>query len=270
MFRYTHSILAFSAFVFASGFAGPALSGCGDAADTTTGKRLQLKTRIEAPNAATFTSATGWDITLTKAALSTGPFYYFDGATIFSQNTGGWRPAFEHFIAGSTAYAHPGHYLKGNARGEMLSSASVDLVAGAAELTAGDGVTGLVRSATFSFGAPAVGALATTLGSHVLVLEGKAQKGADARLFRADIDAIDIADQQGRPILEGCPFKDVEFTANGTVTLRINVPLWFELVEFEQLPANAEGMVVAMTGIARNQLVRGLRAGDRYNFSFAK
>ena len=62
-----------------------------------------------------------------------------------------------------SAFAHPGHYVPGNAKGEMLTAYSADLLAGGM-LGTGDGVTGLVRSATFSYATPATGPAAAELG----------------------------------------------------------------------------------------------------------
>ena len=265
------SLIASGAALAVSGVLAPFLGCSSTGGDSTTGKRIVLKARVEAPSAASFTSKQGWAVTLSKAAVSTGAFYYYEGATIFAQRPPATsaNPLARFFPVGN-AFAHPGHYQPGNARGEMLTASSVDLVAGGAELGVGDGVTGTVRSATFSFGAPPAGPQAATLGSHVVVLEGKAVKGQDTRLFRAEIDAADIADLENRPILEGCPFAETELTADGTVTLTVNVPMWFELVEFDQVAASADGKPVTMDGIARNELVRGLKAGDRYVFTYTK
>ncbi|NOU34089.1 MAG: hypothetical protein HOO96_39870 [Polyangiaceae bacterium] len=263
--------LAIATALAVSGVLGPFLGCSSSGGDSTTGKRIVLKARVEAPSAASFTSKQGWAVTLSKAAISTGAFYYYDGATIFAQRAPAHsaNPLARFFTVGN-AFAHPGHYQAGNARGEMLTATSVDLVAGGADLGVGDGVTGTVRSATFTFGTPPVGPQAATLGTHVVVLEGKAVKGADTRVFRAEIDAADIADLENRPILEGCPFAETQLTADGTVTLTVNVPMWFELVEFDQVAASADGKPVTMDGIARNELVRGLKAGDRYVFTYTK
>jgi hypothetical protein len=261
----------------ASVFGAPALiEACASSSSTTTGKRIALQTRVTAgPEATTaFTNAMGWSITLDELVISTGAFYYFDGATIFSQLTPAPRTPSDrlHETFGvSEAFAHPGHYVPGNARGQMLVPSSVDLHAGGAVLATGDGVTGVVRSATFSFNAPPTGPLAGELGAHVVVVEGTATKGAETRIFRAEIDAADVANTKSAPAVEGCPFTETTMDADGTVTLGIKLPLWFDQVEFDSLPASTDGKPVLMTSaeIARNELVRGMKAGDGYVFSYA-
>ncbi len=269
--RILSTSLAIGSALAVSGLLAPFFGCSSTGGDSTTGKRIILKARVEAPSAASFTSKQGWAVALSKAAIATGAFYYYDGATIFAQRAAApsANPLARFFTVGN-AFAHPGHYQAGNARGEMLTASSVDLVAGGADLGVGDGVTGTVRSATFTFGTPPAGPQAASLGAHVVVLEGKAVKGVDTRVFRAEIDAADIADLENRPILEGCPFAETQLTADGTVTLTVNVPMWFELVEFDQVAASVDGKPVLLEGIARNELVRGLKAGDRYVFTYSK
>src|SRR5688572_9623602 len=57
-----------------------AIEACGSDSGTG-GERVALATRvIMEEEARSFTTAVGWDVTLTRAVISTGPFYYFDGA----------------------------------------------------------------------------------------------------------------------------------------------------------------------------------------------
>jgi hypothetical protein len=251
-------------------------SGCSSSDGSgTSGKRVQLDVKItggpEMKQA--FTNAQGWSIALSKVELSTGALYFYEGATIFS-----WAPpkktprdrAWE-ALGVRTAWAHPGHYVPGEARGEMLTATSVDLKAGDAALGAGDGVSGLTRSATFTFQSPPTGPQAASLAGHVAVVEGTATKGGETRVFRAEIDAADVANTKGAPQVEGCPFAEADMQRDGTVTLAVKAPLWFDQVEFDSVPKSADGkpVLVPATSIARNQLVRGMKAGDAYAFSYA-
>lgn len=250
---------------------------CSDEASATAGKRISLETRLEAGPEATspFTNAAGWTITLTKASIATGAFYYFDGAVILSSRSlpqgARARAAFASLWGVGVAHAHPGHYLPGDSRGQMLTAYSADLRAGAANLPAGDGITGFVRSATFSFAAPATGPLANELGDHVAVLEGRATKGAEVRVFRAEIDAGDLANAKGQPSVEGCPFRPVEMKSDGVVTVRVSLAQWFDQVELDAVPSSVDGAPVLLqsASIAHNELVRGMKSGNAYNFSYA-
>ncbi|MFO0678293.1 MAG: hypothetical protein U0169_17280 [Polyangiaceae bacterium] len=250
------------------------LAACGsDAADTTTGKRIVLGTRVEGVGTqAAFTNAVGWTVTLTKAYVSTGAFYYFDGATIFSANVGPSRKEdlFDRLLGVRSAWAHPGHYVPGNARGQMLTPTSTDLAAGPASLADGEGVTGIVRSATFSFATPASGPVAAELGTHVAVLEGTASNGTVDRPFRVEVDASEVLDSKGQPSIEGCPFTETEMKGDGTVTLKVSAPLWFDQADFSDTPVSSDGRRPLLTNdhAARRALVRGMKAGDAYVFSY--
>lgn len=242
---------------------------CGDA-ETTTGKRVDLRVVVTAEAArASFATAAGWQVSLSRALLSLGPQYYNEGATIFTLH----RPAAPLFdvrdwLSIRTAYAHPGHYVAGNARGEFLSATSIDLVSGSQALGSGSGTTGMVRSGSLAFQSPAQGPFAQALGANVLVLEGRATKGNESHMFSAALSAADVSDTGGVAEVVGCAFQETEIKGNGTVTLAIDVAKWFELVEFERLPASQDA--VALEGVAKNELVRGVRAGDRYRFSFVQ
>ncbi|MFO0667588.1 MAG: hypothetical protein U0174_26790 [Polyangiaceae bacterium] len=251
--------------------------GCsGDGSgENTTGRRITLKTRIDAGAEASrpFGTKQGWTVTLDVFYLATGPFYYFDGATIFSHAAPkGPAPTwFDRLFGIKSAFAHPGHYIPGTARGEMLTPSSVDLHAGPATLATGNGVTGPTRSATFTFGSPPAGAFEAMLGTHAVVLEGTAKKGSETRIFRAELDVSDLRNAKKEPAVVGCLFKEVDMQSDGTVTLTIQPKLWFDEVEFETMPASVDGKPVRMMPdvLARKELVLGVLAGNGYVFSYA-
>ena len=138
---------------------GVALQGCSsDGSDSTSGKRVVLHTRVTVDEAALtrFTSALGWEIELSQAAIAAGPFYYFDGVPplVLQERPTNWQYA-ARFLGLSLAHAHPGHYQPGNAMGQMLESSSLDLLDGVADFPDGDGVSGSYRSARFTLGVSA-------------------------------------------------------------------------------------------------------------------
>ena len=147
--------------------AGALITACSDG--STTGKRVKLATKVALiDGGASFTSGLGWEVTLTQALLATGPFYYYRGEAVVS--------ALLSVFALRSAHAHPGHYDSGDALGQMLEAYSIDLLAGESTFPEGSGVTGLYRSAEFSFAAPATGPLAEELGDGVALVAGSASK----------------------------------------------------------------------------------------------
>lgn len=258
---------AFASVALVSSFAP---TGCSEADSGTTGRRVALRTHVTANGGgAPFVNAKGWTVALDEALVATGAFYYFDGATLLSRASApGARPGLAFVRA---AHAHPGHYVPGAARGEMREPFSVDLRAGESVLPDGEGVTGVVRSATFSFGAPAAGPHAGALGEHVAVVRGVATKGEERRAFRAAIDAAEVANTKGAPSVEGCPFHETNVDGDGSVTLRIDLTSWFDQVDFQGIEALADDAPaeLARGSLARAQLVRGMKVGSAYGFSFA-
>lgn len=251
----------------------PTACDSSDGGSGTGGRRITLGAVVTSSTLkAPFTNSMGWNVSLTKAFVSTGAFYYYDGATIFSSNTPRRAPLDRllDVVRIKTAFAHPGHYVPGNAMGQFLTPSSADLLTSNV-LGTGDGVSGIVRSATFSFQTPAAGPFAGELGTHVAVLEGTATKGGDSRPFRAEIDAADIVNTENANAVEGCPFTETTMETDGTVTVTVAMTQWFDQVEFDSIPASTDGQPVLMPAdaIGRNELVRGMKEGLAYVFSYA-
>src|SRR5690606_37323900 len=123
---------------------------------------------------------------------------------------------------------------------QMLRSWSVDLLAGAAELPAGEGVTGVYRSASFSFTAPPEGPMAGALAAHAAVVEGVAQREGVAPLhFVATADLPDIERSAADGFIDGCEFVALDITGSGRVTVQVTPKVWFDLVDFSELAPSA-------------------------------
>jgi len=265
--------LALRLFVSAVTFAASAVlasvpSACSSAEDGTSGKRILLDVKVASPEARDgFTNALGWKVTFEKAYVATGALYYFDGATIFSLRAP--HPSPPPFFGIRSAFAHPGHYVPGNAKGEYLAGSSADLRI-ETMLGTGNGVSGPTRSATFSFQAPAAGPHAAELGAHVAVFVGAATKGGETRAFRAEIDAADVANTKNAPSVEGCPFVETDMQADGVVTVTLKPSLWFDQVDFALVPKGdgASPVLLAPDEAPRKALARGMKAGLGYVFSY--
>lgn len=256
--------------VAAFGLVGVLPSACSsDGESGTTGKRIALEAKVTSTDAkGAFTNAVGWSIKLDKVIVSTGALYFFDGATIFSQNDAP-KPRWHDAFAIKSAFAHPGHYVPGNARGELLTATSVDLKADAS-VGNGNGISGITRSATFSFQAPPSGPFAGELGAHVAVLEGTATKGAETRLFRAEMDAADVVNTKNATAVEGCPFAEVDMEADGMVTADLKMAQWFDQADFTAIARSTDGKPVLLGADdgPRKALARGMKEGLSYNFSY--
>lgn len=261
---------------FALALLAPLLEAC---ADTTTGRRVVLHTRIELESESftTFENALGWHVTIEHAWIATGAFGYFDGvppieARLTSTRAHSERLALERLLGVGVAHAHPGHYQAGAALGEMTGPSSVDLLDGTSPLADGDGVTGTYRSARFSFGAPPVGPFADELDGHAAVVEGRAELDGEAtRYFRAVADVDDLAQILAGGRIDGCQFDEVVVTGDGTVTVRVDPSSWFRLVDFAELEPGSRDAPSEFAPDTQPRLAfaDGLAQLSAYEFSFS-
>jgi hypothetical protein len=250
--------------------AGLALAGCGEG---TTGRAEVLHTRLTTELAAdrTLTTSMGWTVTLKKAAIAAGPFYYFDGEPAFTQRrTGPGERLLAWLAPVGTAQAHPGHYVSGRAKGQMLKPFAVDLLAGPAVLPDGDGVTGLVQSGTFSFAPPSAGPAVGLLEGQVALTEGTATRDGKVVNFRLAGDLGDVARTARDAQITGCPFSASEIASDGTVTVTVKPRVWFNLVDFGALaPGTAEAPTAPeATSVAQIAFALGLAQLSAYQFAF--
>jgi hypothetical protein len=249
-----------------------AVGACGGE-EGTTGRRVVLHTRLvtDAQGAGPFVASSGWSITLRKAAIATGPLYYFDGAPAITQAQGARRRWLAVLSPIGTAHAHPGHYAAGRSKGQMLMPAVADLLASPITLADGDGITGVVRSGTFSFAPPPAGEAATALEGHAAVVAGAASKDGKTVHFAFNVDFSEISKTAKDGQVAGCPFNEVDVEGEGTVTVTVKPRVWFNLVDFAELaPGSAEApTLVPRDSTAAIAFALGLAQLSAYQFSFS-
>ena len=254
----------------------------------TTGKTIQLRTVLVVAQDVTqpMTNALGWEVTLSKAYLSVGALYYFQGDPVISLRTRPRKsPLLQQLgdLLEKPAYAHPGHYIPGEAMGEMTVSTTVDLLNRATSLASGTGVTGMTSSARFTWLAPPQGPFAQELDGHVVLVEGVAKKGDTTLPFLAKADQADVLDGNQLPEVDGCTFgippgiDGIDMEGDGTVTLTVVPSVWFDQVDFSYVVSTDSGVTEAPSGsvdiggtVAFRGFVRGLKKGTAYLFSYAR
>jgi len=253
--------------------------GCDDGADdasgadgsSTSGRRVALGTRVEAVNPGEpFTTGLGWKVTLSKASIATGAFYYFDGAPPFSQKTAPRRHRWASLLGPSVAWAHPGHYVPGNARGQQLSPWSVNLFAGPADLPAGEGVTGTYRSGRFSFAAPTAGPAVASLGGSVAAAAGTAEKDGTTIFFAIAADLATLESRAAEGNIDGCVLEEIYVEKDGTVTATVKPSVWFNLVDFSKVAPGSADAPTAITPAddAHLGFITGLAQLSAYRFRY--
>lgn len=235
----------------------------------TEGKRVRLQTRVvtAAEDRAAVVTATGWTVTLRQAALATGPFYYFAGAPGLVAHPWGkwWR-----WLQPRPAWAHPGHYRPGQALGQMLSPHSVNLMEPETRLPDGEGVTGLIRSASFSFSQPVAGPVLAQLGPHVVVVIGVARKLEREVHFRAQTSWSELSTRIIEGVVDGCAFADTQVHGPGLVTVTVRPSQWFQLVDFRELPDGSAAVPTPLetSATAQTGFLVGLAQRSAYAFAF--
>ena len=247
------------------------LGACGS--DSTGGERVVLHTRLDLGSDTTFTTGLGWNVTVSKALLSSGSFAYFDGPppTVQAPRRSNWRFA-QRVFGLNVAHAHPGHYAAGGTLGDMLVNFSEDLLAGAVDLPEGNGITGTYRSARFGFASPPEGPLASALDGHVALVEGVAEKdGQEPRYFRATADQADLAKNVKDGAVDGCEFHVAEVQGNGTVTVLVHLDVWFNLVDFSELEPGSEEALTEFPADSQPRIAfaQDLTQLSAYKFSFS-
>ena len=254
-----------------------ALAACSsDSNGSTPGKRVVLHTTMSAEPATftTFTSGFGWDVTLTRAAVASSAFYYFDGPPP-TAHFRPRRPGVGERLAGwfiGTAWAHPGHYQAGTALGEAIfpDTQTLDLFGSLPlELPDGDGVTGTYRSARFVI--PSDAPSGATLEGHIAIAEGSAERHDGSTgtpiHFRLVADFDDVSESINNGAVDGCVLDEVTVDDDGTIALEVRPTIWLNLVDFSKIdPGSADSPTEAHDA----GFSQGVTQLSAYRFSYSK
>lgn len=241
---------------------------------TTTGRPVSLQTELRAdpPADRAFTTQTGWSVQLSEARISIAALYYFDGEPAYVMRTPSLRERIASLSLVSVARAHPGHYVSGDAVGQMATPAYADLFAGTSALPAGSGVTGTYRSARFVWGTPRSEPALSVLGSKVAQVAGTASKDGKTVHFRVAAELADVARSVPQGQVDGCVLDEAEVESDGTIAVRVDPSVWFKLVDFAEVQP---GTSAAPTQIAAGTTPQiafalGLAQLSAYRFSFSQ
>lgn len=234
----------------------PACSG------TTGGKQVTLETEVEgSPEMGeSFTTGVGWTLAVDRALVSVGPLRYVEGVPV---GASAWMADF----GLGRAFAHPGHYQEGGTVGESPGDQTVDLLDAPTSLGLGPGVTGTALSGEFTFEAPPEGRLASKLDGALALVEGSARKDDATYAFVLRATEEHLAAAGGSLVVLGCPFEGGDIGGNGIVSLTVDLAVWLDQVEFDEL-GDLDGPEVPEDGRAHKAFVRGLLKANAYSFTF--
>ncbi len=195
----------------------------------------------------------GWTVSVTSATARIDTVRFFEGKVLVSQacrsNTkcsegrgpAGRRWSFDPYVLiGGSAWAHAGHYVPGEALGELLQSSDVDLLAAApVEL-------GVAQAVTGEYGSVELG----LKNAHV---KGTATKGGMTIAFDTTLYSPE------KPI-EGVKFDRLVQDEVGRVHLAVKLQTWLSRVDFAA-PFTADGA-------ARNGFIRGVQDTSAYEVTW--
>ena len=262
-----------------------ALAAC-SSKNSTTGSTVVLHTFGNGDPSATsqFTTGFKWQVTLAKAAVAISGLYYFDGpppTTMLRPRPLTPLERLENVMGVTTAWAHPGHYQAGTARGQTIPPAPVTLDVLASTLTGfgdGNGITGPYRSGRVVL--PMTAPSDPALDGHIAVAEGQAipeneptDGGTPSPIyFRLTADYADISASIQNGAVDGCVLDDgttdgvdVDVEGNGTITLQVAPSIWLNLVNFSKI---APGTADAPTEAKDPGFSQGVTQLSAYHFVF--
>ncbi len=230
--------------------ASTALGGCGSEAERRT---FPVEVAATLPTGA---NERGWTVTLESAHVSVGPVRFFEGRVLLSRRA----PRFDWYsLLGGTAHAHPGHYLPGDALAEVLTTGTVDLLAGASLGTA-SAVTGEYGSLELTLATPTAASDARgVLGGHAVRVRGTA-RNADGGSVR-----FDAVTDLPAPVA-GVRFEKSLGMEDGRVRIAVDLGKWLSRVDFATATdSDADGVYTFPAGSqALNALVRGVEDTTTY------
>lgn len=225
---------------------------CGDA-DTTGRSRVSFAVVVGAVRAEGET-ATGWRVAFERAALAVGPVRWFEGEPFARR-----RRLLRDLGTLGVAWAHPGHYVPGEALADVTARRAVDLLAaGGVALDRADGVSGMASSAQLE-----LSSAAGDLGGQTLVVRGTARRGERTVRFEGGLRL----DRR----VEGIPARGALEGHAGRWDLGVDLTAWFDQADFGALPAptTPDGYVtVGEDSQVANALFRSATTGLPYRFSW--
>jgi hypothetical protein len=219
------------------------LVGCGG---STTQVRRSFPVEVVATLPSTALES-GWTVSDVTGTAQVSGLRFYEGRVLVAR---GFNPL-DLIIA--PAYAHPGHYVAGEARAEVLAPLEVDLASrDVKEWSLANGVTGNYGSAELLFGATA------------MRVRGTATKGATN--LRFDTGAVSLP----KP-LQGLRFEYDMTTDPGRVRLEIDLGTLLSRVDFSAagaMPGPDGVLTFSPSSPAFNGFERGVTDTSSYRLTW--
>lgn len=210
------------------------LVACG----VTPGRAIEFAVVAEG-SAGTFTTTTGWEVTLREAFVAVGPLYAFAPDDAVARARALLLPV---------AHAHGGEGLFGMrpVRGELTEQVLVDALAERSVLGTAHGSAGPTLDLTLLLDAPhgELASATSPLRGHHLWVAGSATQGSTEVSFEG---GLDIPDEGMVRLVESIPLEG-EADEGAELVVSMHVSAWLDDAHFDRLPEASEGPRVIAAG----------------------
>ena len=237
-----------------------ATSAACDGATEAPPSRVTLPLSMSGSAATGIENEHGYVVDVTRAQMHVGPIRFFEGDVVLGDARSSHKRArdlpqelIDAVLGMPTALAHPGHYTEGDAKGEWLDDAVVDLLAGDTALGDVDGVTGHHGSASIGF------SNSDALDGAAIVVEGVAHKDGVDIAFRGSLSK-DAA-------VEGIDVRAEVSDAGGADHIEVNFGELVKKIDFAQV-GDGGGLVADTQPF--NAFERGCDSTLAYTFTFTE
>ena len=214
------------------------VSACDPAAGQEVAFRMELRAETRTGSSPSrFTTAAGWDVTLTKAVVVIGPVYLYENAPPAAQLQPWWR--IDRWLI-PVAHAHVGdqHFNGGRVLGEWVDQRFFDALGPTVELGSFTGTAATSRAFSLRLDPPRPSLTLQedlTQGHHAWV-EGTATRQGETVTFAG---GLTIAAEGTMRRVDGLPL-DAPLTEGGLFTLTVHPDAWLDDADFAALPARSD------------------------------
>ncbi|WP_433927195.1 hypothetical protein AB3662_29395 [Sorangium cellulosum] len=186
--------------------------------------------------AGSFTTSTGWDVTLESAVIALGPVYLYENPPHLVARGPARGPAgglWDVLVPPAHAHAGSEHFFGGEVKGEWLGQLAFDALAPGARLVDTPGTAGGVRSLSIGLHPPraSIAGDAGGLGGHHAYVVGVATRGDLEIPFEG---GLDIEAEGNKREVAGIPLE-AELDDGVSVTIELHLEAWFDEAHFDRL-----------------------------------
>lgn len=216
----------------------------------------------EGDTVGSFTTSTGFRVTLSEARIALGPIYVYENPPPVAATA----PARSWFgrawdLLVPSAHAHPGdqHFAGGTVKGEFIGQVAFDaLTTDALNLGSVDGIAGAARSFSVELNPPSSADATAALGTNHAYVAGVAEKDGTTYEFEGGLSIENLGTLRK---VEGIPME-ADLREGSHLTVQLHLSSWFQDADFSRLNemANSGPLRITPTSQVRTAWFIGARS----------